>query len=117
MLFCKKVVSRILYAIAHTQGSTRSRWPVGAVEETVSRSKHGHAILASRAPRIYAENESSTLVFTKIAKTAIERVFILIMVTPIPVLFDAGEIARLLSPKSNAAAKFGLRPSRLVRVS
>ena len=45
----------------------------------------------SRTPRIYIENESRALLFTKIANTAIERVFILIMVTPSSLYFDAGE--------------------------
>jgi hypothetical protein len=38
-------------------------------------------------PQAYTENESKALVFTKIANTAIERVFILIMMTPILIVF------------------------------
>jgi hypothetical protein len=44
------------------------------------------AIRGGRAPRIYIESESKALLFTKIANTAIERVFILIMGPPLVAL-------------------------------
>ena len=45
----------------------------------------------------YIESERRAVLFTRIAKTAIERVFILIMVSPVLVLFDAGETDRLFA--------------------
>ena len=41
-------------------------------------------------PADYIESERRTVLFTSSANTAIERVFVLIMVSPVIVLFDAG---------------------------
>jgi hypothetical protein len=56
-------------------------------------------------PAGYIESERRAALFTRIAKTAIERVFVLIMVSPVLVLFDAGETDRLLAHQTMTTRK------------
>jgi hypothetical protein len=56
-------------------------------------------------PADHIESERRAVLFTRIAKTANERVFVLIMVSPVLVIFDAGETDRLLAHETITTQK------------